>query len=39
MLGTEIVDIPKENMKCDWDDKYNLKDELKYHPPNTTSVT
>jgi hypothetical protein len=38
MLGTKIVDIPKETMKCDWDDEYNLKDELMYHPPKTTSV-
>jgi hypothetical protein len=39
MFWTKIIDIPKETVKCDWDNEYNLKDELKYHPPKTTSVT
>jgi hypothetical protein len=30
MLRTEIIDVPKEAMKCDWDDEDNLENELEY---------
>jgi len=39
MLGTEIIGIPKEAMKCDWDNEDNLENELEYSPPETAGVT
>lgn len=39
MLRTEIIDVPKEAMKCDWDDEDNLENELEYTPPEAAGVT
>ena len=39
MLRTEIIDVPKEAIKCDWDDEDNLENELEYTPPEAAGVT
>ncbi len=39
MLGTEVIDIPKETMEYKWDKEDNFEDNLKNHPPKTTGVT